>query len=103
MSLTYSPGQPLTNFRSTSKTQRVAIICSARSSRTKNEGTTTRLLRAAQAAASNSGSELTFQTIVDEIKDDLRDYLFQQRGAKRFESYVKDLRAKADIKINSLD
>jgi peptidyl-prolyl cis-trans isomerase C len=40
---------------------------------------------------------------LDEIKDDLRDYLFQQRGAKRFESYVKDLRAKADIKINSLD
>ncbi len=40
---------------------------------------------------------------LDEIKDDLRDYLFQQRGAKRFESYVKDLRSKADIKINSLD
>jgi len=40
---------------------------------------------------------------LDEIKDDLRDYLFQQRGAKRFESYVKDLRSKADIKTNSLD
>ena len=40
---------------------------------------------------------------LDEIKDDLRDYLFQQRGAKRFETYVKDLRSKADIKINSLD
>jgi peptidyl-prolyl cis-trans isomerase C len=40
---------------------------------------------------------------LDEIKDDLREYLFQQRGAKRFESYVKDLRAKADIKVNSLD
>jgi peptidyl-prolyl cis-trans isomerase C len=40
---------------------------------------------------------------LEEIKDDLRDYLFQQRGAKRFESYVKDLRSKADIKINSLD
>ena len=40
---------------------------------------------------------------LDEIKDDLREYLFQQRGAKRFESYVKDLRSKADIKINSLD
>jgi peptidyl-prolyl cis-trans isomerase C len=39
----------------------------------------------------------------DEIKDDLRDYLFQQRGAKRFEQYVKDLRAKADIKVNKLD
>ncbi len=40
---------------------------------------------------------------MDEIKDDLREYLFQQRGAKRFESYVKDLRSKADIKVNNLD
>ena len=40
---------------------------------------------------------------LDEIKDDLREYLFQQRGAKRFESYVKDLRSKADIKINSVN
>jgi len=40
---------------------------------------------------------------LDEIKDDLREYLFQQRGAKRFESFVKDLRSKADIKINNLE
>jgi parvulin-like peptidyl-prolyl isomerase len=40
---------------------------------------------------------------LDEIKDDLREYLFQQRGAKRFESYVKELRSKADVKINNLD
>jgi peptidyl-prolyl cis-trans isomerase C len=40
---------------------------------------------------------------LDEIKDDLRDYLFQQRGAKRFESYIKDLRTKAEIKINDLN
>ena len=40
---------------------------------------------------------------LDEIKDDLREYLFQQRGAKRFESYVKDLRSKADIKVNNLE
>jgi parvulin-like peptidyl-prolyl isomerase len=39
----------------------------------------------------------------DEIKDDLREYLFQQRGAKRFESYVKELRSKADVKINNLE
>ncbi len=39
----------------------------------------------------------------DEVKDDLREYLFQQRGAKRFESYVKELRSKADIKINNLE
>lgn len=40
---------------------------------------------------------------LDEIKDDLREYLYQQRGAKRFETYVKELRAKADIKINNLE
>ncbi len=40
---------------------------------------------------------------LDEIKDDLREYLFQQRGAKRFESYIKELRAKADIKINNIE
>jgi peptidyl-prolyl cis-trans isomerase C len=40
---------------------------------------------------------------LDEVKDDLRDYLFQQRGAKRFEDYVKDLRAKSDVKINKID
>jgi peptidyl-prolyl cis-trans isomerase C len=39
----------------------------------------------------------------DEIKDDLKEYLYQQRGAKKFEQYVKDLRAKADIKINKID
>lgn len=38
----------------------------------------------------------------DDIKDDLREYLYQQRGAKRFDTYVKDLRAKADVKINNL-
>jgi len=40
---------------------------------------------------------------LDEIKDDLREYLYQQRGAKRFDTYVKDLRAKADVKINNLE
>ncbi|HVO33806.1 MAG TPA: peptidylprolyl isomerase [Elusimicrobiota bacterium] len=39
----------------------------------------------------------------DEIKDDLKDYLFQQRGAKRFEDYVKNLRSKAEIKVNNLE
>ena len=40
---------------------------------------------------------------LDEIKDDLREYLYQQRGAKRFDTYVKDLRTKADVKINDLE
>jgi peptidyl-prolyl cis-trans isomerase C len=40
---------------------------------------------------------------LEAVKDNLREYLFQQRGAKRFESYVKELRSKADIKINNLE
>ncbi len=39
----------------------------------------------------------------DDVKDDLREYLFQQRAAKKFESYVKDIRAKAAVKINNLE
>jgi parvulin-like peptidyl-prolyl isomerase len=38
----------------------------------------------------------------DDVKDDLKEYLFQQRGAKRFEEYIKDLRSKSEIKINDL-
>jgi peptidyl-prolyl cis-trans isomerase C len=39
----------------------------------------------------------------DDVKDDLKEYLFQQRAARKFEGYVKDLRGKADIKINNLE
>jgi len=39
----------------------------------------------------------------DDVKDDLKEYLFQQRAAKKFETYIKDLRSKAEIKINNLD
>lgn len=39
----------------------------------------------------------------DDVKDDLKEYLFQQRGAKRFEEYIKDLRSKSEIKINDLN
>lgn len=39
----------------------------------------------------------------DDVKDDLKDYLFQQKAAKKFETFIKDLRAQADIKINNLD
>jgi len=52
-----------------------------------------------QVQEKKAASKMSF----DEIKDDLREYLFQQRGAKRFEEYVKDLRAKSEIKINNLD
>ena len=40
---------------------------------------------------------------LEDVKDDLKEYLFQQRAAKKFEAYVKDLRSKADIKINNLE
>lgn len=40
---------------------------------------------------------------LDEVKDDLAEYLYQQKGAKKFEQFVKDLRAKANIKINSFN
>jgi peptidyl-prolyl cis-trans isomerase C len=39
----------------------------------------------------------------DDVKDDLKEYLFQQRAAKKFETYLKDLRAKAEVKINNLE
>ena len=39
----------------------------------------------------------------DDVKDDLKEYLFQQSAAKKFESYIKDLRSKADVKINNLE
>lgn len=49
-----------------SKTNRVAVVCSARSSQTKSEGTTSRLLKAADIAA-ESGD---FQYMLDVIEDD---------------------------------
>jgi len=48
----------------------VAVICSARSSQTKNEGTTTRLLRAAKIAETHPGSREQFKEIVTAIRDD---------------------------------
>jgi len=40
---------------------------------------------------------------LDEVKDDLAEYLYQQAGAKKFEQFVKDLRSKANIKINNFN
>jgi peptidyl-prolyl cis-trans isomerase C len=39
----------------------------------------------------------------DDVKDDLKEYLFQQRAAKKFEGYIKELRSKSEIKINNLE
>jgi parvulin-like peptidyl-prolyl isomerase len=36
------------------------------------------------------------------VKDGLKEFLFQQRAAKRFEEFVKDVRSKATIKINDI-
>jgi peptidyl-prolyl cis-trans isomerase C len=40
---------------------------------------------------------------MEDVKDDLKEYLFQQRAAKKFETYIKDLRSKAEVKINNLE
>lgn len=50
----------------TSKNNRVAVVCSARSSQTKSEGTTTRLLRAADLASENEDFKQVLQTIEDD-------------------------------------
>ncbi|KAB8349566.1 hypothetical protein FH972_023589 [Carpinus fangiana] len=47
---------------------RIAIVCSARSTQTKSEGTTNRLLRAAREAESRGSA--TFVPIIDAIRDD---------------------------------
>lgn len=49
-----------------SKQSRVAVVCSARSSNTKSEGTTSRLLRAADIASENGD----FTTLLQVIEDD---------------------------------
>lgn len=50
----------------TSETNRVAVVCSARSSQTKSEGTTSRLLRAADLASDNGDYALILQLIEDD-------------------------------------
>lgn len=40
---------------------------------------------------------------LDDLKNDLKELLFQKTAQKRYESWMKDLKAKANIKINPLD
>lgn len=54
--------------KTTAQERRVAIVCSARSSSTKADGTTTRLLRAAREAESNNTEK--YQEIVQTIQED---------------------------------
>jgi parvulin-like peptidyl-prolyl isomerase len=39
----------------------------------------------------------------DDVKNDLKEVLFQKAAQKRYEAWLKDLRAKANIKINPID
>jgi parvulin-like peptidyl-prolyl isomerase len=43
--------------------------------------------------------KLTF----DEVKNDLREFLYQKSAQKRYESWVKELRSKAAIKVNPIE
>ncbi|GEQ67077.1 hypothetical protein JCM33374_g740 [Metschnikowia sp. JCM 33374] len=65
-----------------SKQSRVAVVCSARSSNTKSEGTTSRLLRAADLATENADFAALLQVIEDDhtqnAKDKINDEKIQQ-------------------------
>ncbi|KAG8531419.1 uncharacterized protein KY384_003048 [Bacidia gigantensis] len=71
-SLGKMPSEIVDIIKSSLTHQRIAVVCSARSSHTKNEGTTTRLLRAANLAKNHHhfGSTNEIDEIVDSIKDD---------------------------------
>jgi parvulin-like peptidyl-prolyl isomerase len=38
----------------------------------------------------------------DDVKNDLREFLYQKAAQKRYETWLKDLRSKATIKINTV-
>lgn len=65
-----------------SKESRVAVVCSARSSQTKSEGTTSRLLRAAEIATENGDVESILEVIekdhVDNAVSHIRNQEIQQ-------------------------
>ncbi len=39
----------------------------------------------------------------DEVKNDLKEFLYQKSAQKRYEGWVKDLRSKASIKLNPIE
>lgn len=39
----------------------------------------------------------------DDVKNDLKEVLYQKNAQKRYDAWLKDLRAKANVKINALD
>lgn len=56
-----------------SETNRVAIVCSARSSQTKSEGTTSRLLKSAELAEDNQDYTSLLQVIEDDHVQNAQD------------------------------
>lgn len=81
-------------FRYTLPHKRTAVVCSARSSHTKNEGTTTRLLRAAKVAGNVNqlGAIEEALSIVKDIKDDhlqaARSIMHSKHQVGKFEQIV---------------
>jgi peptidyl-prolyl cis-trans isomerase C len=49
--------------------------------------------------AKRAGKKLSY----DDVKNDLREFLYQKAAQKRYESWMKELRAKASIKINPIE
>ncbi|OBA23410.1 aspartate kinase [Metschnikowia bicuspidata var. bicuspidata NRRL YB-4993] len=75
-----------------SKHSRVAVVCSARSSNTKSEGTTSRLLRAADLATENADFATLLQVIEDDHTQNARDKI-------KDETLQKDLIAQSHLEI----
>jgi parvulin-like peptidyl-prolyl isomerase len=40
---------------------------------------------------------------IDDVKNDLREFLYQKAAQKRYETWMKDLRAKSSIKLNPIE
>ena len=88
------------------KSQRLAIVCSARSTNTKSEGTTNRLLRAARDAEDKERSG-RYVEIVEAIQlDHIRageDYLTDEKHSAVLDKYREDVTAECDNLLKTLD
>lgn len=84
------------------KNDRIAVVCSARSSHTKTQGTTNRLLRAAKAAETPSGSK-EFHDIVQQIQDDhISAAQTTIKSPELLESYAEQVKAECDSLLSVL-
>ncbi|KAH3669545.1 hypothetical protein WICMUC_004967 [Wickerhamomyces mucosus] len=76
-----------------SKTNRVAVVCSARSSKTKSEGTTSRLLRAADLASLDGD----YQSILEIVREDhLQNAKDLIKDSTLLEGLIKDTNFECD-------